>query len=377
MYIFLAIATLIFGSAHYYVFARLIDYFELSPKTGSILLTIALILSIIIVTTLPIMRRSSHKVASRLAWIVFPWMGILMLLVLSFLACDIIFMAMSLIGLSSQINLPSKNLFGDVAIGLAISLTFISIWKARGPVAIKNVSITLKRLPKELEGLRIVQISDLHIGPTINGKWLNNIVRKVNILEPDIIAITGDLVDGSVDELQHHVIHLQELRAKYGVYFVTGNHEYYSGVHNWVIYLRSLGIHVLRNERKTIMHESGHEIDIAGVDDYHGGQDIPKALFGRDINRPVVLLAHQPVAVEEAAKYLVDLQLSGHTHGGQIWPWNYLVYLQQPYVRGLHLHKNTDTQIYISSGTGYWGPPMRLGTKAEITDITLISSVLV
>jgi predicted MPP superfamily phosphohydrolase len=191
-----------------------------------------------------------------------------------------------------------------------------------------------------------------------------------------MVVITGDLVDGSVAELEPHVEPLKRLRAKDGVYFVTGNHEYYSGANAWIAHLESLGIRVLRNERVPIRGE--HGFDLAGVDDWTAhqfggehGMNLEKALSGRDPDRAVVLLAHQPKAIVEAGARGVDLQLSGHTHGGQLFPFNFLVGLQQPYVAGLHDHGAT--KIYVSRGTGYWGPPMRVGAPAEITRIELAS----
>jgi predicted MPP superfamily phosphohydrolase len=199
----------------------------------------------------------------------------------------------------------------------------------------------------------------------------------VNALGPDLVAITGDLVDGSVARLGPHVAPLGGIRSKYGTYFVTGNHEYYSGVVDWCAELARIGIRVLRNERVPIGHVSeGECFDLAGIDDHEsrrfgGESNVKRALEGRDPNREVVLLAHQPRAVFEADKHGVGLQLSGHTHGGQIWPWSYFVLLQQPVVAGLK--RIGQTLVYVSCGTGYWGPPMRLRAPAEITHIVLES----
>jgi predicted MPP superfamily phosphohydrolase len=188
-----------------------------------------------------------------------------------------------------------------------------------------------------------------------------------------VVAITGDLVDGAVEHLREHVAPLANIKARHGVYFVTGNHEYYSGVDEWLQELGRMGIRVLHNERVSI-GEGEDSFDLAGVDDHSAhhpghGPHVARALEGRDEKRACVLLAHQPRTVALAAEHGVGLQLSGHTHGGQIWPWSYLVYLQQPFVAGLHRHG--DTQVYVSCGTGYWGPPMRLGTRSELTKIVL------
>ncbi len=242
-------------------------------------------------------------------------------------------------------------------------------------VAVRNVNVRLRRLPQKLDGLTIVQLTDVHVGPTIGRAFIEDIVARTNALAPDVIAITGDLVDGSVDDLRDAIAPLAGLKARYGVYFCTGNHEYYSGAPEWCAELTRIGVRVLRNERVTI-GDGLDSIDLAGIDDESAhrfgeghGADLARAVAGRDPARELVLLAHQPKAVLEAKEHGVGLQLSGHTHGGQIWPWNYAVRLQQPVVAGLA--RFGETQVYVSCGTGYWGPPMRLAAPAEITRITL------
>ena len=238
---------------------------------------------------------------------------------------------------------------------------------------IQSVRVALSRLPKKLEGFVVAQITDVHVGPTIGRGFIEEIVRKTNELSPDVVVITGDLVDGSVAELREHVAPLAGLKAPHGVFFVTGNHEYYSGADAWIAHLGTLGVRVLRNEHVQIGGADG--FDLAGIDDASAsgnghGPDLRKALVGRDESRACVLLAHQPKGIALADVLGVDLQLSGHTHGGQMIPWNFLVRLQQPFVAGLH--KLARAQIYVSCGTGYWGPPMRVGAPAEITEIELV-----
>src|SRR5262249_19688202 len=230
-----------------------------------------------------------------------------------------------------------------------------------------------------MDGFTVAQITDCHVGSMLGREFLAEVVESINAMKPDLVAITGDLVDGGVDELAAAVAPLADLRAKHGVYFVTGNHEYYSGVEAWMAHLPSLGIRVLRNERVAI-GEGEVSFDLAGIDDWNArgmapghGPDLRGVLAGRDPRRELVLLAHQPRAVIEAAALGVGLQLSGHTHGGQIWPWTYFVYLQQPFVAGLG--RERDTHIYVSRGTGFWGPPMRLLAPAEITKVVLRSVV--
>jgi len=236
------------------------------------------------------------------------------------------------------------------------------------------VGVKLERLPPALSGLTIVQLTDVHIGPTIGRSFLEHVVERTNQAKPDAIVITADLADGSVAALRTHVEPLAKLRARHGVFFVTGNHEYYSGVEEWLDELARLGVRPLRNERVAIVDASA-SIDLAGVDDASAhmpghGADYARALGGAAPDRELVLLAHQPSQIVHAARAGVGLQLSGHTHGGQIWPFGALVRLNQPYVAGLHRHDER-TQIYVSRGTGYWGPPMRLFCPAEITKVVL------
>jgi predicted MPP superfamily phosphohydrolase len=244
---------------------------------------------------------------------------------------------------------------------------------------VKRTTVPLAGLPPALAGFRIVQITDIHVGPTIKQDYLQAIVDRVNALEADVVAITGDLVDGSVAELRAHVAPLAQLRARHGVFFVTGNHEYYSGVHGWVGELRRLGIRVLHNEHEVLQH-GGAPLVLAGVPDYGGhhfdpahASDPAQALRGAPAQATRVLLAHQPRTAPAAAEAGFDLQLSGHTHGGQFLPWGFFVPLQQPYTAGLH--QLGRLSIYVSRGTGYWGPPKRLGAPSEIAELVLMPSV--
>jgi hypothetical protein len=219
-----------------------------------------------------------------------------------------------------------------------------------------------------------VQISDIHLGPLLGRAFARELVERVNALRPDLVALTGDLVDGSVARLRDEVAPFAGLRARHGAFFVTGNHDWYSGAEAWVGVVRELGLRPLRNERVEI-GSAGASFDLAGVDDHRGDwlhgspSDLARALEGRDAGRPVVLLAHDPTTFAEASRRGVDLQLSGHTHGGQIWPFRYLVRLAVPWVDGLH--ERGASLLYVSRGTGFWGPPLRLLAPAEITEITL------
>ncbi|HTJ40031.1 MAG TPA: metallophosphoesterase [Dactylosporangium sp.] len=252
---------------------------------------------------------------------------------------------------------------------LSASAVGIGVYQAMSAPNLKRVPIRLAKLPASMDGFRIALVSDIHLGPLLGRSHTERIVRMINGVDADLVAVVGDLVDGSVAELGAAAEPLQDLRAKHGSFFVTGNHEYFSGYQEWVDEVNSLGVRVLRNERVDVLG-----LDLAGVNDVSGedvgdGPDFGKALDGRDAARPVVLLAHQPVQAHEAARHGVDLQLSGHTHGGQMVPFNLLVGLQQPVVAGLG---NVDgTQVYVTRGAGFWGPPVRFGAPPDISVVEL------
>ena len=260
---------------------------------------------------------------------------------------------------------------------LAAIAAIIGFVNARRRARVRRVDVAIAGLPAALDGFSIAQITDLHVGPTIKRDYLERVVDAVNALDADMIAVTGDLVDGSVRDLAHHTQPLGRLSARHGAFFVTGNHEYYSGVHAWIEEVRGLGLSVLLNEHVILDHE-GASVLVAGVTDYGAGyfdvshhSDPAAALSGAPDDVGVrLLLAHQPRSAFAAASAGFDLQLSGHTHGGQIFPWSYLVRLQQPFIAGLH--RVESLWVYISRGTGYWGPPKRLGAPSEITYLRLV-----
>ncbi|MFD3533124.1 metallophosphoesterase [Streptomyces sp. NPDC058664] len=241
----------------------------------------------------------------------------------------------------------------------------------RGP-RIKRVTVPLAKVPRAAHGYRIAVVSDIHLGPILGRAHTQRIVDAINSTQPDLIAVVGDLVDGTVENLGPAAEPLARLRARHGSFFVTGNHEYFSGADAWVDHVRELGLRPLRNERLEI----AAGFDLAGVDDIAGesegqGPDFARALGDRDRARAAVLLAHQPVVVHDAVRHGVDLQLSGHTHGGQLWPGNYLAELANPTVAGLERYG--DTQLYVSRGAGAWGPPVRVGAPSDITVVELAS----
>ena len=250
---------------------------------------------------------------------------------------------------------------------------FIAVRRPR----VVDVDIPIVALPTALHGFSIAQISDVHVGATIKRGFVDAIVGKVNALRADVIAVTGDLVDGSVAQLSVHTAPLAGLEARHGVYFVSGNHEYYSGERAWTQELRRLGLTVLKNQHVILGHD-GACVVLAGVTDYGAHHfepaqrsDPAAALDGAPPDAAVrILLAHQPSSAAAAAQAGYDVQISGHTHGGQFWPWNHFVRFFQPFTAGLH--RLDRLQVYVSRGTGYWGPPNRFGVPAEITRIRLV-----
>ena len=260
---------------------------------------------------------------------------------------------------------------------VALLICAIGFVNARRRARVVDVDVPVEGLPPALEGFTIVQISDIHVGPTIKHRYVAAIVDAVNALDADVIAVTGDVVDGSVERLASHAAPLGALRARHGAFVVTGNHEYYSGADAWVAEFRRLGLIPLMNEHRVVRHGDG-QLVIAGVTDYTAGQFDPAqasdphaALHGAPHDARVrVLLAHQPRSAQAAAEAGYTLQLSGHTHGGQFLPWNFLVPLQQPFTAGLA--RLGSLWVYTSRGTGYWGPPKRFGAPSEITRIRLV-----
>ncbi|MFC4018555.1 metallophosphoesterase [Micromonospora sp. GCM10011542] len=260
----------------------------------------------------------------------------------------------------------------------ATGITGYGIRTALGPPQLDRVQIPLAKLPRGMDGLRIATVSDIHLGPLRGRAHTERIVAAINRLDADLVAVVGDLVDGSVAELGSAAAPLRDLRSRYGSFFVTGNHEYYSGVEEWVQEVDRLGLRVLQNRRQEIQARGG-VLDLAGVNDVSAAgtglaapADFGAALAGRDPSRPVVLLAHQPIAAVEAAKFGVDLQLSGHTHGGQMVPFNLAVRLEQPVVSGLG--EVDGTKVYVTNGAGFWGPPVRVGAEPQITLVELRSA---
>lgn len=367
------IAVGILVSIHYYLWARLVRDPGWALKIQRPLSTAIILGAFLIPIGLFVGWYASNWVGRSIAWLGYTWLGTMFLLLVATAATE----AIRLLGAAAD---PDRRqlLARGLALGVAtigVSASGFGIRRALRPIEVKEVKVELDRLPIAFDGLKIVQLTDVHIGPTIRRDFILDIVTKTNATNPDLIVLTGDIVDGSVDHLREHTEPFGALRATHGVYFVTGNHEYYSGADEWIAEMERLGIRVLRNERIEIKSADA-QFDLVGIDDWTAhhfgpghGADLKKALLGRDKNQLCVLLAHNPMAGTEAIEEGVDFQISGHTHGGQIWPFNKVVGLVSRWVVGLY--REGRTQIYVSPGTGYWGPPMRIGTSAEITKIVL------
>jgi predicted MPP superfamily phosphohydrolase len=384
--VFIAVAVGLFGGIHYYLWLRLARDPHWPSPWGTVLAWFFVLAAVGVPAAVILSRGRSHTVAGQAAiWSAYIWLGVMFLLFTAVLATDVGRLLVAIarrISSNGVVDAQRRTFIARIAAGaiaaIVSGLSVVAIRSALAPVEVRRVRVRLARLPRAQHGLTIVQITDLHVGPTIGREVVEDIVTRTNALTPDIVAITGDLVDGSVAELRAAVAPLANLRARHGVFFVTGNHEYFSGAEAWLNELPRLGIRVLGNERVSI-GEGDASFDLGGIEDRsahrYGGLSpeaaLARALDGRDPKRELVLLAHQPRSMLDAAAFGVGLQISGHTHGGQIWPFGYLVRLQQGFFPGLHRHG--DAQIYVSRGTGYWGPPMRLAEPAELTHLTLES----
>jgi predicted MPP superfamily phosphohydrolase len=372
---FVVILSLL-GLLHAYVGLRILPDMPVAPAMR-VLGVLWLIASFVLVPAglmAPMIRR--QPLSDRVAWVGLLAMGMFSSLLVSTLLRDVVLLASRLLHAHSAALVSWTAL---AAPSLAALVTLIGFINARLVARVVDVEVPIAGLPQALHGFTIAQISDIHVGPTIKHGYLDAIVEEVNALDADLIAITGDLVDGSVSRLAPHTAPLKRLKARHGAYFVTGNHEYYSNAPAWIAEVRRLGLTVLMNEH-VVLHHRGATLLVAGVTDYSAHHfdeshrsDPHAALAGAPPQVAVkLLLAHQPRTAAAAADAGFDLQLSGHTHGGQFFPWNFFVPMQQPYTSGLN--RLGKLWVYTSRGTGYWGPPKRFGAPSEITRIRLVAA---
>jgi len=369
---------------HAYIGWRILP--ALSPwPPAQALLSAVLVASAVLIPLGWLLRRriASQRLADTLAWASLICLGLFSSLFVLTLLRDVMlviaWIAATLLSMPGLLD-PLIAWTGVAVPSIGIAITLWGYVNARRTPAIVSVDVPIAGLPAALDGFTIAQISDLHVGPTIRRDYVDAIVHAVNGIHADMIAVTGDLVDGSVADLAQHVAPLAALSSRHGTYFVTGNHEYYSGVRAWIVQLQRLGMRVLMNEHTVLRHD-GAPLVVAGVSDYSAHHfdpaqrsDPQAAIAGAPSDATVrVLLAHQPRSAAAAAQAGFALQLSGHTHGGQFWPWNFFVSLQQPYTAGLH--RLEGLWVYTSRGTGYWGPPKRFGAPSEITRLRLVRAM--
>ncbi|USX56944.1 metallophosphoesterase [Lentzea sp. HUAS12] len=379
---------------HLYLWRRLVVDTTLPRTAGRRIGTVAIVAAfLVLMSALVVTRRVPPEYGKFFAWPGFVWLAVLFYLAIALGIAEIprrillrrVAAAPVAVGAGPEpvepvevVPDPSRRLFiaRSVAIGSGIAASGVvgyGMTQALGAPQLLNVPVTLDKLRSSLSGFRIAVVSDIHLGPLLGRSHTERIVRMINEQEADLVAIVGDLVDGTVAELGEAAAPLRDLVSKHGSFFVTGNHEYFSGHEQWIAELDRLGVNPLRNEGLTV----AGGIDVVGVNDvtgrsYDDGPDFGRALSKRDPNNPVVLLSHQPVLVTDASSHGVDLQLSGHTHGGQMVPFNLFVPLQQPSTAGLS--KVDDTWLYTSRGAGFWGPPVRVGAPPDITMIELRSA---
>jgi len=381
---FFIVFIALLGIMHGYVGWKIFSGLNLNSSFAIIGIILLAILTLLPV--LPILFRYNGYESSfldKLSLIGYTSLGFFTLSFVAFLSKDLLFKVWGFISsffsadVKQQITLDvDKREFLEKSLSIGIlsligPATAYGFYSARKGPTIINQDIYLKNLPDSFENFTIAQISDLHVGPTIKKPYVEKVVNQISTINPDLIAITGDMVDGSIDYLRRDLEPLSQVIAKYGTYFVTGNHEYYSGAERWLDETDRMGFTNLVNDNKLITIKD-QNIALAGVNDYRAHQIIPshrsnpeRAIKGINKDKVKILLAHQPASIFKANEAGYDLQISGHTHGGQFWPFTYPTKQANPYLSGLHDHNGT--QIYVNSGTGYWGPPLRLGVTAEIT----------
>jgi predicted MPP superfamily phosphohydrolase len=373
--IFLAILILLLTAIHLYLWQRLVR-----DVTGRLrwrrLAGIGLLgaMALILVTVL-LQPAPSRALSVVLWWTGYLWLGVMFYLLVVLLVLELPVLAASRLPRRAD---PSRRRLlrqgaAIVAGAAAVGVSGYGVSRAYRPPRVTRLVVPLARLDRRADGLRVAVVADIHVSPIWGAGRVERVVEIVNSLDADLITVVGDMTSAEVGEVRRAAAPLRGMRSRYGAFFVTGNHEYYNGYEEWIEAADELGLRVLRNERLEIAHRGG-VIDLAGVNDREGSgygdpPDYRAALADRDPSRPVVLMAHQPVQVHEAARYGVDLQVSGHTHGGQVYPFDYLVRIEQPVVSGLS--EVDGTLVYVTNGAGFWGPPMRVGADPDVTLLEL------
>lgn len=384
---FIVILLSILALIHLYLWKRLVKDTTAPGRTRAIMTAALLVLLALMCAALILPRAIGPQQSTWVAWPGYLWFGVAAYLLLTLLALEPVRLALrgwvrrqpdeptaapTTAAVNRRVFLARAS--ATAAGAASVGLVGFGAATALGPPAVLTVPVRLRRLDPAFTGFRVAVVSDIHLGPLAGWAHTERIVRMINETEPDLVAIVGDLVDGTVAELGSAAAPLRDIVAREGAFFVTGNHEYFTDdPTEWLWELERLGVNPLRNEH-TAIRRGGAAFDLAGVNDLAGerhsdGPDFDRALDGRGADRPTVLLAHQPVQVGEAAARGVDLQLSGHTHGGQMWPFHYAVRSEQPALAGLSTVDGT--QLYVTRGAGFWGPPVRIGAPPDITVLSL------
>jgi uncharacterized protein len=388
---FFAIVSVLLGLMTLYLWKRLVKD-TTGPGRLRLVLTVGLVLlTLLVVAALVLPRVIGVTASTWFAWPGYLWFAMVVYLVLMLLVTEPVRLALRGWTRRKTSAAPApgdppvahdgvnRRLFIARATAAAAGAASVGVVgfgaaTALGPPDLLRVPVRLRRLDPAFDGFRIAVVSDIHLGPLAGRAHTERIVRMINETEPDLVAIVGDLVDGTVAELGPAAEPLRDLHSRDGTFFVTGNHEYFvEDTSAWLTELERLGVQPLRNQNTTIRRGAA-TFNLAGVNDIAGRSradppDFDRALSGLDESRPTVLLAHQPVQVEQAAARGVDLQLSGHTHGGQMWPFHYVVRAVQPSLAGLSTVDGT--QLYVSRGAGFWGPPVRVGARPDVTVVSL------
>ena len=363
VYLFFTIFLLFFFALHYLFYSRVIKKLLVSQNTKRVF---TLIISVnFIFNMLYVLGRYTNLLNNDLYYLFSLSIGTSFVLLLYLIMHEVVHLFHKTL---KNVDLSKRSFFkksGDGAM-LALSTSYVTAATYEG---MKEPAVNVVKLDQF--DFSIVQISDLHIGGLIDQKFVKESVDKINALKPDIVFITGDLIDTAIENIEESIRELDNIVSKHGIYYILGNHEYFHDVKKIIKFMKTTKLTLLLNENVSI---DALRLNVVGVTDLIGYRinqlvpDIHKAFHGTNPVYKTILLAHQPKFIEELGNYKPDLILSGHTHGGQIWPFEYLVRLQQPYVKGLHTLPN-GSFIYVNSGIGFWGPPMRLDSQAEIAYI--------
>lgn len=385
--VWIGIMITVLSIGYFYMAWRLIMPFHLEAPQKQIAYTLLSLMYIIPFSSFFLVR-IAEKYTGLYSWIGYISLGFLSFVFVALVFRDVLWLAglgtqklMALFSSGPSVLDAAKREFliqstNLGVLGVAGTLTAYGVYEARKRPGIVNIDVPIASLPAAFDGFRIVQISDIHAGLTIKRDFIETVAEEITKLSPDMIAFTGDMADGSVPHLKHDLEPLAKVYAPHGKFFVTGNHEYYSGVDQWTAHARDMGYDVLMNEHRLVT-KNGASFVLAGVTDYSGGgfspahkSDPAKAFAGAPADTARVLLAHQPRSLFHIDGLGIDLVMMGHTHGGQFFPWNLVATIGQPFIKGLNKF-GEKTWAYVSKGTGYWGPPVRVGARSEITVLTL------